>query len=412
MHQESEQNYASLFEAAEVLWKECCPERPPLQQCVRQLHKDFAPGIEAARRVAFPQSRPCNDWFHLKRKRAEIAARCKQVKHVNGKFEKLNASWVMSCLEHLRLTPTKALMIELWAAFLRRLRALKEEAVAAWLRQHYTCADGTASFWVGAFGVHSGTGSGNEPAEAVHAAWQRQLEALGGKGNVVTSLTVLQKLYRTWRRLYCWESDSALSCLPEKTDPSMLAGETLARAGRSTAKELFAAHTAGVPMQYHLRWSDGEHLAAFAQSLSETALLDAAAAIHGLRVLTAASDEARRESLRHAGVLQPDGSDLVFSLAGYRRTFGQACYVWVPAQGRLTASCRSFSLYADCEHCLCAQAMTWPARARSIDFARKKKKTSKAGLVEKAKDPARIRIAGCAEAKASVQQEERKRRRT
>ena len=138
MHQESEQNYASLFEAAEALWKECCPERPPLQQCVRQLHKDFAPGIEAARRVAFPQSRPCNDWFHLKRKRAEIAARCKQVKHVNGKFEKLNASWVMSCLEHLRLTPAKALMIELWAAFLLRLRALKEEAVAAWLRQHYT----------------------------------------------------------------------------------------------------------------------------------------------------------------------------------------------------------------------------------------------------------------------------------
>ena len=135
------------------------------------------------------------------------------MKHVNGKFEKLNVSGVMSCLEHLRLTPTKALMIELWAAFLLRLRALKEEAVAAWLRQRYTCADGTASFWVGAFGVHPGTGSGNEPAEAVHAAWQRQLEALGGKGNVVT------KLYRTWRHLYCWESDSALSCLPEKNRP-------------------------------------------------------------------------------------------------------------------------------------------------------------------------------------------------
>ena len=231
------------------------------------------------------------------------------------------------------MTPTKALMIELWAAFLLRLRALKEEAVAAWLRQHYTCADGAASFWVGAFGVHPGTGSGNEPAEAVHAAWQRQLEALGGKGNVVTSLTVLQKLYRTWRRLYCWESDSALSCLPEKTDPSMLAGETLARAGRSTAKELFAAHTAGVPVQYHLRWSDGERLASFAQSLSETASLDAAAAIHGLRVLTAASDEARRESLRHAGVLQPEAVILSSALQGAAELLGRRVMFGCPRKG-------------------------------------------------------------------------------
>ena len=60
----------------------------------------------------------------------------------------------------------------------------------------------------------------------------------------------------------------------------------------------------------------------------------------------------------------------------------------MPAQGRLTASCRSFSLHADCEHCLFAQAVTWPARAPSIDFAsllqkKKKKKASEAELLQK-----------------------------
>ena len=44
------------------------------------------------------------------------------------------------------------------------------------------------------------TGSGNEPAEAVHSAWQRQLEALNGKGGVVTILNTLQNLHGTWKR--------------------------------------------------------------------------------------------------------------------------------------------------------------------------------------------------------------------
>ena len=31
------------------------------------------------------------------------------------------------------------------------------------------------SFWVGFDGIIAGTGSGSEPAEAIHAAWQREL---------------------------------------------------------------------------------------------------------------------------------------------------------------------------------------------------------------------------------------------
>ena len=97
-HQETDANYQSLFAAADMLWRECCPGRPPLRDCVRQVHKDFAPGIEAARRIAFPNSRARNDWFHLKRKKKELETRCKQMRLVGNKFQKVNADWVMSCL--------------------------------------------------------------------------------------------------------------------------------------------------------------------------------------------------------------------------------------------------------------------------------------------------------------------------
>ena len=72
MHQETAANYLRLVAVAEALWAQSCPERPPLKHCVRQLHKDPAPAIEAARRDAFPNSRPLDDWFHFKQNRKEL----------------------------------------------------------------------------------------------------------------------------------------------------------------------------------------------------------------------------------------------------------------------------------------------------------------------------------------------------
>eukprot|EP00973_Karenia_brevis_P057343 7976577-Karenia_brevis.AAC.1 len=37
-----------------------------LRKSVVQVHKDFGPGIEAARRKVFPQARGIGDYFHMK----------------------------------------------------------------------------------------------------------------------------------------------------------------------------------------------------------------------------------------------------------------------------------------------------------------------------------------------------------
>lgn len=61
-----------------------------------------------------------------------------------------------------------------------------------------------ASFWVGFEGNIPGSGSGSEPAEAIHD-WQRELGQLGGRGHISHALRVLQNLYSQqlfWTFLY------------------------------------------------------------------------------------------------------------------------------------------------------------------------------------------------------------------
>ena len=130
MHQETTANYVRLFRVAAELWEACHPSRPPLRECVRQLRKDFAPSIETARQEVFPNSRPCDDWFHFK-------SRCKKLELKGGRCCKVNADWLMACLEDVRLAPTLPVFSEAWGGMLKRLEAMDEGTVQAWLRSQY-----------------------------------------------------------------------------------------------------------------------------------------------------------------------------------------------------------------------------------------------------------------------------------
>ena len=50
--------------AIEIGEKEC---ELDLREQVPQVHKDYAKGIEAARKECFPGSRPCDDYAHMRR---------------------------------------------------------------------------------------------------------------------------------------------------------------------------------------------------------------------------------------------------------------------------------------------------------------------------------------------------------
>lgn len=75
MDEESTDNFVQLFEDADSLWSSIAPT-PNLPAIVMQLHKDYAPGIEQARRRKFSGSRHNNDFFHLSQKRSVIQSKC------------------------------------------------------------------------------------------------------------------------------------------------------------------------------------------------------------------------------------------------------------------------------------------------------------------------------------------------
>ena len=62
---EDTQNISQFFETLKRLWARVVPQRPELAKCITQVHKDYHPALEAARKEHFPRSRPINDFFHL-----------------------------------------------------------------------------------------------------------------------------------------------------------------------------------------------------------------------------------------------------------------------------------------------------------------------------------------------------------
>eukprot|EP00439_Symbiodinium_sp_Y106_P054891 s1388_g7.t1 len=107
MSDEGTENHVRLFRLACELWSHAKPDSPPLAELVTQVHKDFAPGIEAARRraarvpiavaacllspcsCALPLEFPlmpsaqtglsdCDDWFHFKQERKTLESKCRK----------------------------------------------------------------------------------------------------------------------------------------------------------------------------------------------------------------------------------------------------------------------------------------------------------------------------------------------
>lgn len=94
----------------------------------------------------------------------------------------------------VRFLPTLPLFSYVWAAYLQWLTDEGSLDLVAWLRSYerplpfsleQKYADVSpqptyASFWSGLTGTIPGSGAGSQPAEALHAPWQRNLQSLGG----------------------------------------------------------------------------------------------------------------------------------------------------------------------------------------------------------------------------------------
>ena len=138
---ESADNAGRAFTLLSKLWHETHQDsRPSLADSVVQVHKDFAPGFEAARRKHFPKSRPCDDYFHLRQKHKALESRLSTTHVHKGCFVKTHLGWLRACLDAVRLLPTLQLFHFCWQGLLVRLRSKGEDVVADYLAHQYTQA--------------------------------------------------------------------------------------------------------------------------------------------------------------------------------------------------------------------------------------------------------------------------------
>ena len=255
--EESSENHADIFMALKYLWQQAKPQGPAFETVFTQMGKDYAPGIEAARRNYMPFMRPVDDFFHFMGKQKEMEVRChKTTVEANGKAKKTHLAWSRAVLYAIQNGATPDLLHEVWGAYLRRLVTKEEIVLAMYFCQQYsrvltvkelremhvfpntsTLTDQICWLsWSAGFSVFPGSNSGSQGGEAAHSAWQKQLAQLGSHWELEDALRFMQDLYTgKWLSMYNWENNSAnYSMLPPVRDPQMINGRLLASLGRST----------------------------------------------------------------------------------------------------------------------------------------------------------------------------------
>ncbi|CAJ1399628.1 unnamed protein product, partial [Effrenium voratum] len=405
-HDETEANYERLFRAFDKHWMESGSNRPPLTDVALQVHKDFHKAIETARRSCWPASRACDDFFHFSQKKhTTLASKCKTLEQKKGKWVKTYLKWTADALALLRLVPTLSIFSHLWKSLLFTLRESGEGIVADWLRSYERplppalCrapADADqlifASFWCGRDGCFPGTGGGSQPAEAVHAAWQTQLQKLGGKGDVSHVLGVMQRLYtESWASWYEWHADSPLHLRTTEIDPNLICGEALKRAGRTPAAR-FAELSPDTTFYVRTCSSTHEHWVVLVHSEAQLPLPSKMAA--QLADIMVATGSRLTTLLKQANVLAGEGK-LQLEAAG--RMFEDLCCVMGSS---LQCSCSVYAYHGQCEHSIFVASLDLTHKPATVDLKTLPQKR-KGGRPKAAAEPPRKRRA-LAKAKAKA----------
>lgn len=365
-HAETKPNYCRLFRICCDLWAERQPRSLPLpEQRSLQIHKDFHPSTEEARREVFPHSRACDDFFHFKEKSHTVMqSKCRHVVLRNGKHVKKHLHYALTIIALLRFIPTLPLFSWLWKAFLASLRRMDETTLADWLQTYERPlpsifseqATGLpknvsyVSFWVGFDGIIPGSGSGSEPAEALHGAWQTELASLGGRGDINHCLHALQNLYtKHWQDWYAWAEAAPLCFQPAGQDPQLVNGTALARAGRTTAANFLKLP----PNSCYLVQQCSDHSWVACAATAATSPLNRSVAQSVLRLLM-------QPTLLSARSL-PDlfDSSTNLSLQSFRVHFDDVVYVRVRPT-RLLCSCAAAAMHSQCEHSTFLRSLTLP----------------------------------------------------
>ena len=380
---ESHEVISSFFNLLCTVWDTHATHCVPLRDHVVQVHKDFAPGLESARKACFPCSRPCDDYYHFRQKHLELDSRLSHTALVAGRFQKAHLGWLQAVLGSLRLLPRASVFDACWRGLLARLTSMGECTVAAYLDNTYTAAvpqallrheheylphHRFAGWWVGCRGIVSGTGCGSNPAEAIHSAWQSKLESVGGRAPLGEVLGVMQNLYADhWLDSFDWNSDTALHLQSVDVDPTHLHGvQTLSAVHRSAATELFRSHSELSP-SFHIYDIETDALSVVAvRMFCYAPVLAEDMAQLGVQLLVCSPHQVKH-FLQEAGVLRCAGaaSEWEFQYGPCKKLFDNIAYVTVePA--RLSCTCLPYALWGGCEHILLCRGLTFSHRKADL----------------------------------------------
>ena len=335
---EDAETHVRLFKYLTYLWDRAHPERP-LSAVLRSMAKDFAPGIEAARREVFPFCRPMDDLWHLVSKPRELGKKCNvralraawnpasepadsmetqrpPKRRGQQQFYYVNFDRIMANLYAMHKVPTADLVAELWPAFLRRCVGDDELHVAEWLRRQYSmhltvaevkemhvCTMRTdpeermyfLSWWAGFFGNPPGMLGGSNAGESLNSVLETALNAHGKGRPVEESLGVFQAIYdEQWLKSCGWAEPSKDEPLRPLTyanrpfDQMLVNGSRMRALGRSTAYDFYAAEA---PQGKHAVVDVGCHRVIVFPRRADMSLPDEQFYFVGARMLFASGQE-------------------------------------------------------------------------------------------------------------------------
>ena len=212
--------------------------------------------------------------------------------------------------------------------------------------------------WSGVYGICPGSDCGDQPQEAFHSPWKKQLDVLGKSADCTTVLSTMQELYQTWEKQCDWKGDKPLQFFPPAVDENFIGGNLMARLGRNTAFELWEGRARN---HIVVDVTDMLQVVAMVRTANETLCQEDAQA--AVRMLSLGGDALQTELVR-VGILtdMKASSGVVVrrctSLEKVLRFFKNMCFVLVrpahhppfPTFAGPLCSCTCFCRYAGCEH--------------------------------------------------------------
>jgi hypothetical protein len=428
-------NFAALFVDCDRMWGKLSQTHTRLWDRLRQLLKDYAPGIEGARREIWSNSRAMNDYAHFMRN-ARSALMKKLVEQVQVAETSVRMQKYfdisMRLLDLTRTLPTLDLFSSIWKAWMSfNLHVWREVDAWKYLSEHPSEISGAdmrrvynipsqgppdsklafALHWIGMAGTIPGTGSGNQCTEASNMSWETELQVLGGKASQHAALGTMQYLFTLWADELDLQKQTTLRF--DDINPFLLHSETLLKIGVSPTYHYWKNRDA----ETHIIVEDDDVGAIVAVARNANMILEEGV-VNDARALLYSGKDALQKRLQQCGVCttDPTSGEVILATTKFQEHLVDVVFVFVGDRARawhawphVQCTCLLFALHSECPHCLFARPLKLKSREADVNLDDYPTNLNVGDHWRRDKNPTANTAAARASAKKKARQETRSR---